>query len=371
MGNIKSVIAELQNDLSSNASNDQFERPQKPSEPPILDPELKLAQIRNTNLKTKLDQNKTQQAPNKNTIVEEAVLEDLCEEADLEVDSTKNGPMSEAQKALLLSELATNDRTKHHFENSDQFETFVSEKIHGDIQTANILDIAHNTVQRTNSNTRQIPATESQRSVTSRASQKLWRQSAKNVLKLADGPNTGRISHRDLTTQLRQSRISRMSRNPSGLDIRNMGYEPRRISRMSNKNSALDIMSEEPAPRVSQNDLATQLRQNRISRMSNMHTPDRISKISAMGEPKKISTATAYSLPSDFVSNALNSPMNATDRRKTNTINQTNDKTLQMANELIQRGQSNFSKSMNKNKIIYYILYIFCNKLFLKLSYNV
>ena len=117
MGNIKSVIAELQNDLSSNASNDQFEKPQKPSkQPPILDPELKLAQIRNTNLKTKLDQNKTQQAPNKNTIVEEAVLEDLCEEADLEVESTKNGPMSEAQKALLLSQLSTNDRTKHHFE---------------------------------------------------------------------------------------------------------------------------------------------------------------------------------------------------------------------------------------------------------------
>ena len=48
---------------------------------------------------------------------EEAVLEDLCEEADLEVENTTlGGNVSNQQKAELLSRLSTNQNTKQYFQ---------------------------------------------------------------------------------------------------------------------------------------------------------------------------------------------------------------------------------------------------------------
>jgi hypothetical protein len=56
-------------------------------------------------------------APIEGAIVEEAVLEDLCEEADLEVENTTlGGNVSNQQKAELLSRLSTNQNTKQYFQ---------------------------------------------------------------------------------------------------------------------------------------------------------------------------------------------------------------------------------------------------------------
>ena len=55
-------------------------------------------------------------APQTNTIVEEAVLEDLLEEASLELEVAKAGPMDKNQKSKLLRQLATNEKTAQHFE---------------------------------------------------------------------------------------------------------------------------------------------------------------------------------------------------------------------------------------------------------------
>jgi len=315
MGNLNVVLNDLKH--ADSDEDEKFDKPrsERPPDPDAADEDKSLASIRTTNLNKKTDRDKTQHAPNTNTIVEEAVLEDLCEEASLELEETKNGPMSEDQKALLLTQLSTNDKTKHHFKNPDQFEEFVNEKIHGDIQTAHILDIAPNYLQRTSSNG-QLGARQSRlshRSIVSRRSN-MGRSSALELERVSSVVHPSRMSNFDLTERIRQQRTSTMST----MSNRGRGGNARASwNRAASKLSASRISASKICPE----ETSAQPRQSVDQLASN--------------QPRK-STATTYSLPADFA----NSPMNTTDKKKTAIVCKTNEKTLQMATQMIDSGKA-------------------------------
>jgi len=261
------------------------------------------AQIRSENLRNKGERERVQQAPNANTIVEEAVLEDLCQEADEELDSTKNGPMTSEQKAHLLKRISTNVRTKHHFESPDNFEAYVNEKLQGDLLTQNNLNIA-NTLQR---NSSQISMT-----------------SQKRVSRLSNIGVTQRYSQRSMVSVHRvSSRMSQRSYNPMlGIGQRN--------SAMAMHGGPMAVLNELPetlpSGRVSNRDLTAHIRAQKG--LAEPENP--IRRTSSM-------TTNMYSLPEGFAGNDK-SAMNKINRQKTQIVCKTNAQTLQMANTLAEKG---------------------------------
>jgi len=313
MGNIFKPCKETFEDLDETTdlkvadSNPEARKSQKSqSNPTKLE---KFASIRNDNLRNKLDLEQTQRTPNANTIVEEAVLEDLCEEADEELDSTKNGPMTNNQKAKLLQRLSTNVRTKHHFESPDNFETFVSEKIKGDTSTKNNLNIVQKQLKRQSSNTSFGSILSNRNSirslarVSSRVSNRVSAHKLPGTIPMARGPSYSninnmehRISTRDLTAHIKNNILNQPNNRPS--------------------NVRMSVMSRHP-------DLKT------ITERTLTDTvPD---------EERRTSSATTYSLPNNFVTNDL-LPMNEIDRQKQDIVCKTNKETLEMANQLLQKG---------------------------------
>jgi len=292
------IMNDLNNEINNEGVSPPLERPESKSREVVNNVELSpsgseksFASIRKKNLNAKSEkQTKTQQPPNANTIVEEALLEDLCEEASLELEVTKNGPMSNEQKKKLLTRLSTNDRTKHHFQNPNKFESYVKQRIEGDDQIANILNVDQSKMIKMTSsncsNRSRISMRTSHRSMKRQSSLMSFNEQIENKT-LENRP-----SHKDLTTQLRsEARISRSSRT----------------SRMSGRTPIA------PGPIMEA-------------------LPEEYTEGST-----RYSKMTTYSLPNDFVTND-NLPMNEVNRRKTNIVCKTNEETIKMANRLVENG---------------------------------
>ena len=149
------------------------------------------------------------------------------------------------------------------------------------------------------------------------------------------------IANRQLHRTTSNTRSRRLSQRVSQRSIsqrtsqRNLGQ---RISQRSFQTSALDVSA--PSNRMSHNlehkDLTAHLRQARMSTVSKKE--DRVKDIIAEeDQSKRVSNMTTYSLPPEFVDNAL-SPMNPTNRRKTKVVCKSNQDTLQMANQIVVTG---------------------------------
>lgn len=263
--------------------------------------DVQLAQIRTMNLKTKTD--KVQVLPNDNTILEEAVLEDLCEEAELELDETRIGPMSNHQKANLITQLSNSPKTKHHFTTESQFDDYVEKKIHGDKRMVNKLMVdqerAAQRMVSQHSNQHILMTQTSNKSCMSRRS----KYSNRSRISRKSNVSNHNITNNDLTEQLKRHRsnISNASRNST------------------RKNWTQDLPS-------TTKELGTEL-----------------------GENKRWSKMTTYSLPSNFAANNY-SAMNESDRQRTSIVCKTNDQTLQMATELLQKGKIIPKEEDNREK---------------------
>jgi len=282
MGNILPKV--VWNDLND---GDEIETSQPQTTASRTSRDVQLAHIRTINLKTKTE--KVQVLPNDNTILEEAVLEDLCEEAELELDETRIGPMSNHQKANLITQLSNSPKTKHHFTTESQFDDYVERKIHGDKRMVNKLMVDQERLAQRkvsqHSNQHILMNQTSNRSCISRRS----RYSNRSRISKKSNVSNHNITGYDLTEQLRKHRsnISNVSRNSA--------------------------------------------RVNKTQELTNELGPE-------IAETKRWSKMTTYSLPSNFAANNY-SAMNESDRQRTSIVCKTNDQTLQMATELLQKGK--------------------------------
>jgi len=241
-----------------------------------------LANIRNLNQNNKTDDDKIQIKPVEGTILEEALLENLCGEADEELDRGEEGPMTNAQKAELITKLSANPKTKKHFETNDTFESYVENTLGGD--------------KRTNHNL----STDYSRALHIRNSQSIQQLTTFKSIK----------SQRSYVSQMSSTRSRCVSRN----DLCDQLQAHR--SNISNKSKSERLIAN------------LQNRTSNMSRNTSTITPN----------DNRWSKLTTYSLPSNFVNNNF-SPMGEIDRRKTSIVCQTNEATLKMADELLKKGK--------------------------------
>lgn len=310
-----------------------------------------LETIRADNLKNKKTDDKTSKAPQTNTIVEEAVLEDLCEEASLELEVAKAGPIDKNQKSKLLRQLATNQKTAQHFEKPENFEDYVNDRLNSEVpldprNSAMGLGVLQ-PLGRTASNC----SNHSRMSVMSRVGP------AGGIKRTSSRiSNFGEI-HPLNRASSRISHISATNVTPMGrTSSKHAGWTAvRASSRLSllaeNTRRESTLGAEKPAAKRSwmeikqQIDTADGTVQNRRSRISVMAPPPghALPDLDTIGEKSnekntqetqsyKDLNSTAYSLPKNFVSDRK-SAMSTKDRKKVAIVNATNEATLRMATQ--------------------------------------
>lgn len=315
MGNILHISVVL--DDIDDAQNENTERSQGDMR---LSRDEQLATIRNLNQNAKSDYDRTQLKPIDGTILEEAVLEDLCGEAEIELDQVETGPITgifrNTQKAELITRLSSNPKTKKYFETSEAFDFYVEEVVCGDAQTNNNLTVEYDRALTGGNSWIQKSENRSERSNMSMSRSKV------------ELPNT-RISRKDLSDQLQSYRSNTRTTMMSN---RTTTLSHRMSNRMSNRiDSRMSRMTSKS--RIHRN---TKMQLNG-PRSTSPGEPDKTRSILGP-EDNRWSKLTSYSLPSDFVNNNY-SAMDRVDRRKTSIVCKTNETTLQMATELLQKGK--------------------------------
>lgn len=101
--------------------------------------ERQLMEIRANNLK-KMRACSGQDQFHSHAIVEDAALEDLCEEAGVEAEKIEvNGKMNTKEKNKVLTHLSQNVQTKKHFQNKQTLQEYIDSKIYGDEKTEKLL----------------------------------------------------------------------------------------------------------------------------------------------------------------------------------------------------------------------------------------
>jgi len=101
--------------------------------------ERQLMEIRANNLK-KMRACSGQDQSHVHAIVEDAALEDLCEEAGVEAEKIEvNGKMNTKEKNKVLTHLSQNVQTKKHFQNKQTLQEYIDSKIYGDEKTEKLL----------------------------------------------------------------------------------------------------------------------------------------------------------------------------------------------------------------------------------------
>lgn len=304
-----------------------------------------LETIRADNLKNKKQDDKISKAPQTNTIVEEAVLEDLLEEASLELEVAKAGPMDKNQKSKLLRQLATNEKTAQHFEKPENFEEYVNDRLNSEVPLGprtSALGVFQ-PLGRTGSNCSQ----HSRMSVMSRMSVRGGgvKRTSSRISNFGDIQPLNRASSRISATNL--------PRTSSNVSHARGGWQAvRATSRLSllaeNTRRESTLGADKPAAKRSWMEIKQQIEtadgtvQNRRSRISVMGQPAPITMpdLDTIGEKSnekntiesKTDKNTAYSLPKTFV-NDRKSVMSSKDRKKIAIVNATNETTLRMATQ--------------------------------------
>jgi hypothetical protein len=281
-------IGDEQNEIRSSKIPENNQEKYRTSQSNTTYREEQLATIRNLNQSNKRDVERIQLKPAEGTILEEAVLEDLCGEASLELENTQTGPMTNKQKAELITKLSADPRTKKHFETADSFDLYVAKTVAGDKRTNHNLSVDYGRAMNGHLS-QSIQRLETGRSHTSML------RSNTSQLSSYKMSNARSISRNDLCDQLLAHRSDMSTRS-----------------------------------RKSQKLIANLVPQNQQTLTLDQNT----------GSDRKWSSATTYSLPGNFVDNR-NSAMGDVDRRKTSIVCQTNEATLRMANELLEKGKIN------------------------------